>query len=290
MSNHRLPQPPFEVETEHGALHGIAFDVFGPEAGVPMFWFHGSPSCRLEARLLGSWAHEVGRRLVAIDRPGVGRSEPRSRWSMSDVIFDVVQIADYLGWNRFGVAGGSGGGPFVLAAAALAPERLTFAVSLACAGAFEHVTAGWVDRIGQWATRVPGALDGSFSALRLVAQATPPVWVGRAAAPLGWLLGTPSGAWARFAVEMVREATHHGSHGLAEDTRVLHRPWGFDLEAVRAPVTLVAGDRDPFIPLHYTQNLKARIPAARLEVATGADHFQTIFDLPRLTRLTDPGS
>src|SRR4029077_2646055 len=37
---------------------------------------------------------------------------------------DVVAIADELGFDRFGVSGGSGGGPHSLACAALLPDRV----------------------------------------------------------------------------------------------------------------------------------------------------------------------
>jgi pimeloyl-ACP methyl ester carboxylesterase len=38
---------------------------------------------------------------------------------------DVAALADHLGWDRFAVTGGYGGGPHALACAALWPDRVT---------------------------------------------------------------------------------------------------------------------------------------------------------------------
>jgi pimeloyl-ACP methyl ester carboxylesterase len=38
---------------------------------------------------------------------------------------DIVAVADAMGWDRFAATGGSGGGPHVLACAALLPDRVT---------------------------------------------------------------------------------------------------------------------------------------------------------------------
>ncbi len=56
---------------------------------------------------------------------------------MADEAEDVVMLADSLGFERFGVSGGSGGGPHVLACAALLPDRViraTCAVGIAPLG------------------------------------------------------------------------------------------------------------------------------------------------------------
>ena len=47
---------------------------------------------------------------------------------MVDVVADVRALADELGFDRFGVSGGSGGGPHALACAALLPDRVVRAV------------------------------------------------------------------------------------------------------------------------------------------------------------------
>ena len=67
---------------------------------------------------------ELGVCVVTHDRAGYGRSTRRRGRTVADEAEDVVLLADSLGFERFGVSGGSGGGPHVLACAALLPDRV----------------------------------------------------------------------------------------------------------------------------------------------------------------------
>jgi len=49
---------------------------------------------------------------------------------VADEAADVAALADELGFDRFGVTGGSGGGPHVLACAALIPDRVVRAICI----------------------------------------------------------------------------------------------------------------------------------------------------------------
>ena len=51
----------------------LAYAEFGPADEVPVLYFHGAPSGRLEPALIGAAAlRDAGLRLIAADRPGVG--------------------------------------------------------------------------------------------------------------------------------------------------------------------------------------------------------------------------
>lgn len=264
----------------------VAYDLRGVPDGKPLIWFHGSPSCRLESVLLDAFAEEEGWALAAPERPGLGASSPRQGWTLLDHARDAVRVADHLGWDRFAVAGGSGGGPFVLGMAYLAPKRLTKAVSLACAGAFEleDVHPGWVDRLTAWAARRPQWLRAYFRMLQAGAELPSPdlTPVARLATPL---LPGRRPELAELFRRVLREVFAQGTDGAVQDTMVLHRPWGFPVEEIRIPVTLVGGTADGFIPFAYTEAIARRIPGATLEVAPGDGHFETIFDRVRLAQL-----
>src|SRR5204862_7504517 len=53
-----------------------------------------------------------------------GRSDPRLGRSVADAAADIEAIADELGFERFAVAGGSGGAPHALACGALLGDRV----------------------------------------------------------------------------------------------------------------------------------------------------------------------
>ena len=56
-------------------------------------------------------AERVGIRLIGLDRPGIGRSDPKAGYQLLDWPDDVMELADQLGIERFAVEGLSGGGP-----------------------------------------------------------------------------------------------------------------------------------------------------------------------------------
>src|SRR5262245_2666569 len=86
---------------------GIGLAEFGDPAGLPVFYFHGFPSCRLEPAISHEDAAAAGIRILAIDRPGIGRSDPAPRGNVARTVNDVTACADSLGVARFAVLGGS---------------------------------------------------------------------------------------------------------------------------------------------------------------------------------------
>jgi pimeloyl-ACP methyl ester carboxylesterase len=106
----------------------VCYAVWGDRAGFPIMSLHGTPGCRLNR-----WPDEEVYRgldvcLVTHDRAGYGRSTRRRGRSVAAEADDVALIADELGFDRFAVTGGSGGGPHALACAALLPDRVVRAV------------------------------------------------------------------------------------------------------------------------------------------------------------------
>ena len=92
--------------------------------GSPIIYFHGTPGSRLDIVWGDDKAAEHHVRLVTFDRPGYGGSSV-SPFGLTAVGEVACQIADELGVTRFASFGMSGGGPFSLATAAVAPDRVT---------------------------------------------------------------------------------------------------------------------------------------------------------------------
>ena len=93
-----------------------------------MFYFHGTPGSRHEPFNARQAAQKHGYRLIASDRPGIGRSDFQEGRTLQGWADDVSQIADQLGMTTFGVIGASGGGPDVLTCSYAIPDRLVFSV------------------------------------------------------------------------------------------------------------------------------------------------------------------
>src|SRR5215469_1533736 len=123
MSSANGPAEDFTLTLHDGRAIGVA--TVGTPDGRPIIHCHGSGSSRLEVTLLSSAATEAGVRLIGLDRPGVGRSDPKPGARLLDWPADVAEVADQLGIERFAVEGLSAGGAYALACAYKLPHRLT---------------------------------------------------------------------------------------------------------------------------------------------------------------------
>jgi len=121
----------------------------GDESGRAVVAVHGTPGSGLLWRGLVEDAEARGMRLLAYDRPGYGRSDPHPGRTVADAAGDVAAMADALGFDRFAVEGGSGGGPHTLACAALLPDRVVAAASLAGVAPYPAEGLDWLDGMGQ---------------------------------------------------------------------------------------------------------------------------------------------
>ena len=114
-----------EVRLNLGHIE-LAAHVFGPEDGLPVIALHGwldnaNSFARLAPRL-------TGLRIVALDLAGHGHSAhrpPGAGYSLADYVFDVLSVAEQLGWQRFALLGHSLGAIISVLVAGSFPERVT---------------------------------------------------------------------------------------------------------------------------------------------------------------------
>jgi pimeloyl-ACP methyl ester carboxylesterase len=105
----------------------------GVPTGPLVMFLHGTPDSRLTARTGDAAAVRAGVHLVALNRPGYGRSDPAES-GLASVADDTVAVADSLAVHRFAVLGVSGGGPYALACGARHPDRVAAVGAVACPG------------------------------------------------------------------------------------------------------------------------------------------------------------
>jgi pimeloyl-ACP methyl ester carboxylesterase len=117
-------QPPQLVRLPDGRR--LAFAEYGPDDGVPCIVLSGMPGSRLAPR----WAFPAGLladrgvRLLGVDRPGYGRSDPNPTTTALGVAEDLRVLCAAVGLNRVAVLGISVGAPFALACAFRLPQRV----------------------------------------------------------------------------------------------------------------------------------------------------------------------
>ncbi len=103
----------------------LAAHVFGPADGRPVIALHGwldnaNSFARLAPRLQGL-------RIVALDMAGHGLSQHRptgSNYTLFDYAYDVLHVAEQLGWQRFSLLGHSLGAIVSVVLAGAMPERV----------------------------------------------------------------------------------------------------------------------------------------------------------------------
>jgi pimeloyl-ACP methyl ester carboxylesterase len=242
------------------------------DPGGPLVVFH--PGTPMSGTLFAPWARDAetrGLRLVGYDRPGYGGSTPHPGRRVADAAADTAAIADALGARRFATWGISGGGPHALACAALLPDRVAGAASLAGVAPFDAPGLNFFAGMGkenhvEFGAALQGreaiAAEASAGAEHLVditpaglieAMSTLVSPVDRAV--LGDALG------AHLAADM-REVFRHGPDGWIDDDLAFVEPWGFDVESIRVPVLVWHGHHDLFVPTAHGRWLAARIPGA----------------------------
>ena len=262
----------------------LTWAEFGDPDGWPVFYFHGSPSSRLEPLMVGDdvWRN-LGLRIIAADRPGIGGSTFQPRRAFSDWPNDVEELADALGIEKFSVLGNSGGGPYVAVCAAKIPQRVRSAAI---------VSGGWrmdlpdakenmpfVNRLFMvLASRVPplcrlmlkimgGAeLKDRAREIEKLRSRMPEADVDAFAAP--------GRIEALFAT--MRECMRNGTHGAARDLRLYMREFDFDLSEIKIPIVMFHGEKDVNSPIQLARRMAAEMPTSRLITFETDAHFSTL--------------
>jgi pimeloyl-ACP methyl ester carboxylesterase len=121
----------------------LAIAECGDPDGFPVFLLHGTPGSRFAGQGDASVYAGVGARVITYDRPGYGGSDRFRGRRVVDCVADVAAIADSLSIERFGVTGGSWGGPHSLAVAARLPERVARAACVAGVAPFDMPGFDW---------------------------------------------------------------------------------------------------------------------------------------------------
>jgi pimeloyl-ACP methyl ester carboxylesterase len=267
----------------------LAYAIWGDPDGFPVLSLHGTPGCRFNR-----WANEevyaeLNACWVTHDRAGYGRSDRNHGRRLVDEVADVAALADELGADRFGVTGGSGGGPHVLACAALLPDRVIRAICAVGVAPFgspglekEQWLAGMdpenVKEV-EWALAGEDVLTPELEAEQKRSEervAVDPTTVlddfdlsdaDRAA------LARPEAI--QTIRESVLEEAVNGVGGWVDDDLAFFQPWGFDVAAITVPVLIKYGLTDVLVPPAHGEWLAANVPGCLVQVDDVGGHLGT---------------
>jgi pimeloyl-ACP methyl ester carboxylesterase len=270
-------------------VDGLEVVRHGPPDGRVLVFHVGTPNAPAAFPLLTDALDERGWQLVAYARPGYAGSARREGRSVADAAADTAAILDALGLDRFVTIGWSGGGPHALACAALLPDRCDAAASLAGVAPFD---ADGLDFLaGMGAENVEEFGSAARSRDELVA------FLNRDAAALAHITGDDiagalgdlvddvdraalTGEFAETMASMLRRALSTGIAGWLDDDLAFVKPWGFELDAIRVPVSIWQGAHDRMVPFSHGQWLSANVPGARVHLYEDEGHISLVQQLP----------
>jgi pimeloyl-ACP methyl ester carboxylesterase len=263
---------------------GLGYAEFGDPSGAVVLWFHGTPGGRRQFPLVGRRAaHQLGLRVILVERPGSGLSDPHSYAAMADWATDMAHVADTLGAERLGVVGLSGGGPYALACGAVPPLAARVAAVAVLGGVVPSVgpeaTAGVIDDLARFFEPMLSELRRPLAALSfgLLAPLIPVShYVLRAYSSI-----QPEGDQRVFAdpemeavfVDDIALVIQGRCQAVIDDVRLFGRDWGFRLSDVKVPVRWWHGDADPLVPLAAAQSAVSHLPEAELILRPGESHL-----------------
>jgi pimeloyl-ACP methyl ester carboxylesterase len=279
---------------------GRAFEysASGDPGGELLVLFVGTPSAVVDFPYLARAAAARGLRSVICSRPGYGGSTRNEGRTVADAASDTAALADHLGAERFLVAGWSGGGSSALACAALLPDRVRAAVTLA--GLAPPVEAGevwttWfsgdmVDEIRALPRKHPAERETEYrQAAQSFAELTGEqlqVSENQSAADKAALIEVPEVA--EWLARSLQSSVSAGIWGWMDDDLAWARPWGFDVADIRVPVVIRHGDEDGFVSIEQGRWLAAHIPGAQFDEMPGGGHTTVGVPIdPVITALLD---
>jgi pimeloyl-ACP methyl ester carboxylesterase len=260
----------------------IGVTIFGPEEGAVIVAHGGTPD---DGRLFPETVDDGtqrGIRHVSYARPGYVDSDRHEGRSVADCAADVVAIADALGIERFHTVGWSGGGPHALACAALLPDRVISAATVAGAAPHDAEGLDWRAGMGDENIEELGLAERGADALKpfLESQAEDI----RAGSPedllriLGDLVSEPdramlTGEFAERSHASLQASVSTGVFGWLDDDLAFVRSWGFSLDEIRVPISIWQGREDRFVPITHGEWLAENVPGARSHLVENEGHL-----------------
>lgn len=280
----------------------LGYLEYGDLLGLPVFFFHGFGSTRLMRHPDESIPVSLGLRVLSVDRPGIGLSDPQPGRRLMDWPRDVAAMADALGIGRFAVLGWSGGGPYALACARALPGRVIAAGVISGPAPLVHERSGeYLKRRHRGAARVASTAPWL---LRVVLwhwgrpQRRDPVRSFESAvegmiASDQQLMADPR--LREIMIENASEVYRQGGRGMYDEGRILAGPWGFRPEEIRTPVFVWHGELDDTVPAEMARHLASLIPGCRAVFFPGEGHHLLYYRwseilaqlVGRLTRIAD---
>jgi pimeloyl-ACP methyl ester carboxylesterase len=269
-----------EVERPAGARHvgtvqvrdgrAVGFAEWGDANGAPVVVFHGGPGSRLLALGCEDAAVDFGLRLVCLERPGFGLSDPAPDRTLIGWADDVVDATRALNIETLTVVGTSAGSAYALACGACLPSLIQ---RVGVIGGVAPPRLPLDDPFGELVARdrheAEAAARRHFEAMAADVDASVAEMAARAG-PDRAVYSRPD-VQERFR-ETRREAFRNGIDGAVVDLLLVYEPWDFELRDIDVATQWWHGSLDPIVALQTVREATAGMRDIELTVFENEGH------------------
>jgi pimeloyl-ACP methyl ester carboxylesterase len=248
----------------------LGFAEYGLSGGNPVLFFHGAPGSSYLPADVAEIAQQCGVRLIAVDRPGYGGSDPHAGRTFLTWANDVAALTDALGITQFSIIGFSAGTPYSLACAFGFPDR--------------------IKKIGLAGTLSPGVTEGMppmICGLYALAQTNPDelrttfaAVAPSACALLGVATSTVADVDKQILLDQATDfeldyarALLGGVEGAASDYLLISGNLGFSLDKIGVEVHLYYGTADQNAPYAMTESIASQLPNSHIHLLQDEGHY-----------------
>ena len=254
----------------------VAYFDYGQSENV-LFFHHGTPSAGPLSPNIRRSADAHNFRIIEIVRPGYGNSTAISGRTIDTISEINLEVANAFGIERFGLVGGSGGGPHALASAHLAGNRCIAQLIIAGLAPFDasnfDFVAGMTEENRDFCLLPLTSMDEFEVSIAEKATAMSAYSYEQIREMFNVDAQDPSSDEVISAIQArIKYSFQHGTQGLKDDRLAFLKPWGFSLGETSMPVQLWTGTEDVNVPQSHAHYLHGVIPNSELRVVDGKNH------------------
>lgn len=263
----------------------LSYAFYGPVDGQPVFYFHGTPSSRLEPLLLNNYNKDLNKlleyyqlRLIAVDRPGMGFSTYNPTGSFTSFAKDVKQLAGHLQLSACKILSWSGGGPFALALAYHFPELIQsvyivtgFSRSFSEPNVFKNMNGNiYYFRAAKY---VPWLMKPIMNYVgKHEADKPIPQKISRLPDVDHKLLADPK-VIKHFTKVTLNEACRFGSRGLVHEAALYFKKTDYTLSKINQPVHYWWGTKDNTVTEVHAEAVELQVPNSAMHYKLNQGHL-----------------
>jgi pimeloyl-ACP methyl ester carboxylesterase len=267
--------------------------------GVPVIYFHGTASSRLEVLLLKKLAETAHLQLIGVDRPGYGLSTYTPRKRLQDINGDINSLVNHLGLDTFAVLGWSGGGAFSLAYLSFFPKRITSAVIVGSPVLPFDVSTAHNTPLARYLMKIPFAgqiamrqlsrqllkADGDISVF-LASKQGKQLLHGCSKGDLAFFCNS---VWMSLMYNSMVEAFRQSDVGVkavVEEHQIFMKPWNLSFGGITDDqLHIWHGAEDKTCRVSNAYALSRAVPSAKLEIFMDSGHCVMFENLEKLGKI-----